>query len=60
LSGNLLLGLIKASKNYATTGGWEFAGFKNGKPSGAVLHKLPCHQLAKDRDNVFTHYAPTP
>ena len=54
--------MVKDSKKYAATGGWGFADFKNGKPGNEALHKtcFPCHQPAKDRDYVFTHYAPTP
>ena len=54
--------MVKDSKKYAETGGWGFADFKNGKPGNEALHKtcFPCHQPAKDRDYVFTRYAPTP
>jgi hypothetical protein len=54
--------MVKDSKKYAATGGWGFADFKNGKPGDEALHKtcFPCHQPAKDRDYVFTRYAPTP
>ena len=54
--------MVKDSKKYAATGGWGFADFKNGKPGNEDLHKtcFPCHQPAKDRDYVFTRYAPTP
>lgn len=52
--------MVKDSKKYATTGGWGFADFKGGKPGDEALHKtcFPCHAPAKDRDYVFTHYAP--
>ena len=54
--------MVKDSKKYAETGGWGFADFKNGQPGNEALHNtcFPCHQPAKDRDYVFTHYAPTP
>ena len=54
--------MVKDSKKYAATGGWGFADFKNGKPGNQALHEtcFPCHQPAKDRDYVFTRYAPTP
>jgi Cytochrome P460 len=54
--------MVKDSKKYAATGGWGFADFKDGKPGNEALHQTcwPCHQPAKDRDFVFTHYAPTP
>jgi len=54
--------MVKDSKKFAATGGWGFADFKNGKPGNEALHKtcFPCHQPGKDRDYVFTRYAPTP
>src|SRR5271170_2225195 len=54
--------MVKDSKKYAASGGWGFADFTNGKPGSEALHEKcwPCHQPAKDRDYVFTHYAPTP
>ena len=54
--------MVKDSKKYAETGGWGFADFKNGKPGNEALHKtcFACHQPAKDRDYIFTRYAPTP
>jgi hypothetical protein len=54
--------MVKDSKKYAATGGWGFADFTNGKPGNEALHQqcFACHQPAKDRDFVFTHYAPTP
>ena len=52
--------MVKDSKKYAATGGWGFGDFKDGKPGDEALHKtcFPCHEPAKDRDFVFTHYAP--
>ena len=52
--------MIKDSKKYAATGGWGFGDFRDGKPGDEELHKtcFPCHEPAKDRDFVFTHYAP--
>jgi len=54
--------MVQDSKKYAATGGWGFGDFKNGKPGNQALHEtcFPCHQPAKDRDYVFTRYAPTP
>jgi Cytochrome P460 len=53
---------VNDSKKYAASGGWGYADFTNGRPGDEALHKIcfPCHQPAKDRDYVFTHYAPTP
>jgi hypothetical protein len=54
--------MVKDSKKYAATGGWGFADFTNSQPGNETLHKtcFACHEPAKDRDYVFTHYAPTP
>jgi hypothetical protein len=54
--------MVKDSKRYAASGSWGYADFVDGKPGDEALHKtcFPCHQPAKDRDYVFTHYAPTP
>ena len=54
--------MVKDSKKYASTGGWGFADFKDGKPQDKALHEacFPCHEPAKDRDFVFARYAPTP
>jgi hypothetical protein len=52
--------MVKDSKKYAATGGWGFADFKNGQAGDRALHEtcFACHRPAKDRDFVFTHYAP--
>jgi hypothetical protein len=52
--------MIKDSTRYAATGGWGFAQFNNGKPADEATHKtcFSCHEPAKDRDFVFTRYAP--
>jgi hypothetical protein len=52
--------MIKDSTKYATTGGWGFAHFKDGKPGDEAFMKtcFPCHNQAKARDLVFTRYAP--
>ena len=54
--------MVKDLKKYAASGGWGFADFTNGKPGNEALHAkcFPCHAPAKDRDYVFTRYAPTP
>jgi Cytochrome P460 len=51
---------VKDSRKYASTSGWGFAQFKNGKAADEAVHQtcLPCHLLAKARDLVFTHYSP--
>jgi hypothetical protein len=54
--------MVKDSTKYASTGGWGFAQFKDGKPADAELLKtcFPCHVPVKARDFVFTRYAPAP
>ena len=52
--------MVKDSTKYASTGGWGFAQFKDGKPADEALLKtcFPCHVPIKARDYVFTRYAP--
>ena len=52
--------MVKDSKKYATTGGWEFAQFKDGKSADETLLKtcFPCHVPIESRDFVFTRYSP--
>ncbi len=51
----------KNAKKYASTGGWGFGRFIDGKPADADVHAtcFPCHQAnVKGHDFVFTRYAP--
>jgi hypothetical protein len=54
--------MVKDSKKYAATGGWGFGHFneRDGKPAPKALLQTcyPCHKANKDRDLVFTRYAP--
>ena len=52
--------MVKDSKKYAATGGWGYAHFNDGKSAEVALLKtcFPCHAAVKDRDYVFTRYAP--
>lgn len=52
--------MVKDSARYATTGGWGFAQFENGKPAGDAVHNacFACHAIAKGRDLVFNRYSP--
>jgi hypothetical protein len=52
--------MVKDAKKYAATGGWGFAHFDDGKSADdAMLNTcFGCHQAVKDRDLVFTRYAP--
>lgn len=52
--------MVKESRKYASTGGWGFAHFNDGKPADEAVHNtcFSCHELAKARDFVFNRYAP--
>jgi len=53
--------MVKDSKKYASTGGWQYAQFDDGKPllDAAILQScFECHQAFKEHDYVFTRYAP--
>ena len=54
--------MVKDSKKYAATGGWGFGHFneRDGKPAEEAFMKscCDCHQKIKERDLVFTRYAP--
>lgn len=51
--------VVKDSRKYASTGGWGFAHFDDGKSAGEAVLKtcFPCHQAVAGRDLVFTRYA---
>jgi hypothetical protein len=51
--------MVKDSEKYASTGGWGFAQFTNGKADPIVQQScFACHEPAKATDFVFTHYSP--
>jgi hypothetical protein len=51
--------MVKDSTKYASTGGWGFAQFNDGKPTEEVVQDcFSCHVPAKARDFVFARYAP--
>ena len=52
--------MVKDSKKYASTGGWGFAQFNDGKPADEAMQKtcFPCHETVKARDFVFNRYSP--
>jgi len=52
--------MVKDSRKYASTGGWGFAQFNDGKPAAEVVPSacFSCHEPVKARDFVFTRYAP--
>ncbi|HKG59948.1 MAG TPA: cytochrome P460 family protein [Pyrinomonadaceae bacterium] len=51
--------MIKDSRKYASTGGWSYGQFDDGKSADeAALKKcFPCHQAISGRDFVFTRYS---
>ncbi len=52
--------MVKDSRKYASSGGWGYAHFDDGKPASEAMHQTchPCHQAIAARDFVFTRYAP--
>jgi Cytochrome P460 len=53
--------MVKDSKKFASTGGWGFGRFIDGKPVAEAQHKtcFPCHEAnVKQHDFVFTRWAP--
>jgi Cytochrome P460 len=53
--------MVKDSKKYASTGGWGFGRFIDGKAVDQAQHEtcFACHQAnVKDHDFVFTRFAP--
>jgi len=52
--------MVKDSRKYASTGGWGFAQFNDGKPADEAVQKtcFPCHETVRARDLVFNHYSP--
>jgi hypothetical protein len=52
--------MIKDGRKYASTGGWGFAQFDDGKPASEAVHNtcFSCHATVKARDFVFNRYAP--
>ena len=52
--------MVKDSRKYASTGGWGFAHFNDGKPADEAVHNtcFPCHRIVEARDFVFNRYAP--
>ena len=53
--------MVKDSVRYASTGGWGYSQFDDGKPltdQAALQSCFDCHQGFKHHDFVFTRYAP--
>ena len=52
--------MVKNSTAYASTGGWKYAQFDEGKPltdAAKIQSCFDCHANIRDRDFVFTRYA---
>ena len=52
--------MVKDATRYASTGGWLYAQFDDGKPlrdEKQIQSCFVCHQAIKSRDYVFTRYA---
>jgi hypothetical protein len=53
--------MVKDSKKFASTGGWGFGRFIDGKPVDEAEHKtcFPCHEAnVRQHDFVFTRWTP--
>lgn len=52
--------MVKDSRKYAATGGWGFVQFNDGKPAEEAVRGacFACHEPVKERDFIFTRYAP--
>jgi Cytochrome P460 len=60
-SGTTLQVMVKDSKKYASTGGWGFGRFVEGRAADEAQHQtcFACHKaFVKDHDFVFTRFAP--
>ena len=52
--------MVKDDTKYASSGGWLYAQFDNGKPvrdEAQLRSCFECHQAVRGRDYVFTRYA---
>ena len=52
--------MVKDATKYASTGGWLYAPFDDGKPlrdAAQLQNCFQCHQAVTGRDYVFTRYA---
>ena len=51
--------MVKDSQKFASTGGWGFVQFNDGKPAPMDAQACySCHVPVKDRDFLFTRYSP--
>ena len=51
--------MVKDASKYASTGGWGYIEFDDGKPSAKAMPSacFACHSIVKSRDFVFNRYA---
>ena len=52
--------MVKDGPKYASTGGWLYAQFDDGKPlrdAAQIQGCFQCHKAVNDRDYLFTRYA---
>lgn len=52
--------MVRDSRKYASTGGWGYGHFDDGKAADVTVLNtcFGCHLAVKERDFVFTRYAP--
>jgi hypothetical protein len=53
--------MVKDSKKYASTGGWGYSQFDDGRSvldATKIAACYECHKAFKDHDFIFTNYAP--
>jgi hypothetical protein len=52
--------MVRDSKKYASTGGWGYGHFDDGKTADVTVLNtcFACHLAVKERDFVFTRYSP--
>lgn len=49
--------MVKDSAKFASSGGWAFVQFNDGKRAPDTIACFNCHQIVKARDFVFNRYA---
>lgn len=51
--------MVKDARRYASTGGWGYGHFEDGKPAAddVMTACFPCHEAVRARDFVFTRYS---
>lgn len=52
--------MVKDARKFASTGGWGYVQFDDGKPRAATIAKscFACHEAVEARDYLFTRYSP--